>query len=94
MTTQLSEKEIKAIKKSNKESMGDVLKIWDEVSKIKQAMEVSFEEYPYEMPRLLYHQHQNILKSLLNDKMEELEFIEKMIDAQNTKYKPLDFVNN
>ena len=81
-------------KKSNKESMGEVLKIWSEVNKIKQAMEVSFEEYPYEMPMHLYHQHQNILKSLLNDKMEELEFIEKMIDAQNTKYKPLDFVNN
>ena len=94
MTTELSEKEIKAIKKSNKESMDDVLKIWDEISKIKQAMEVNIEDYPYEMPKLLYYQHQSILKSLLNDKMEELEFIEKMIDAQNTKYKPLDFVNN
>ena len=81
-------------KTSNKESMGEVLKIWTEIDKINGALSVSFDEYPYEMPRLLYHQHKNILKSLLNDKMEELEFIEKMIDAQNTKYKPLDFVNN
>lgn len=91
---QLSEKQKLEIKKNNQESMDDVLKIWEEIDRLKQAMEVSIDKYPYETPLFLYNQHQNILKSLLNDKMDELKFIEKIIDSQNTKYNSLDYVNS
>ena len=80
-------------KKSNKESMTDVIKIWKKVGKIKEAMKVGPESYPYGLSQDFYNKHQNYLKLLLQEEMDKLSFIEKMIDAQNTKYKPLDFIN-
>ena len=80
-------------RKSNKESMTDVIKIWKKIDKIKEAMKVGPELYPYGLSQYFYNKHQNYLKLLLQEEMDKLSFIEKMIDAQNTKYKPLDFIN-
>lgn len=73
--------------KNNLESMPNVLKIWEEINKIKEAQKVKPKDYPYGLQEEFYNKHQNHLSSLLNNKFKELEFIEKMIDAQNTKYK-------
>ena len=81
-------------KKFNKESMTDVIKIWKKVDEIKKAMKATPESYPYGLRKEFYNKHQSYLKLLLQEEMDKLSFIEKMIDAQNTKYKPLDFINN
>lgn len=73
--------------KSNSESMPDVMKIWDEIKLIQDAQKVEFKHYPYGLTQDFYNKHQNHLSSLLIEKFEQLDFIEKMIDAQNTKYK-------
>lgn len=86
MTKTLSKKE-KLRVKSNSESMHDVIEIWAEINKIRKAQKVEFKDYPYGLTREFYNKHQSHISSLLNDKFEELDFIEKMIDAQNTKYK-------
>ena len=57
-------------------------------------MKVTPESYHYGLRKEFYNKHQNYLKLLLQEEMDKLSFIEKMIDAQNTKYKPLDFINN
>jgi hypothetical protein len=86
MKTKLSKKE-KLRVKSNSESMHDVIEIWAEINKIKKAQKVEFKDYPYGLSLDFYNKHQNHIASLLSEKFEELDFIEKMIDAQNTKYK-------
>ena len=86
MTKTLSKKE-KLRVKSNSESMHDVIKIWDEIRLIQNAQKVKFKDYPYGLTREFYNKHQNHIASLLSEKFEELDFIEKMIGAQNTKYK-------
>ena len=86
MTKILSKKE-KLRVKSNSESMHDVIKIWGEIRLIQNAQKVEFKDYPYGLTIEFYNKHQSHISSLLNDKFEELDFIEKMIDAQNTKYK-------
>jgi hypothetical protein len=73
--------------KSNSESMPDVIKIWNEIKLIQDAQKVEFKDYPYGLTIDFYNRHQNHLSSLLIEKFEQLDFIEKMIDAQNTKYK-------
>ena len=73
--------------KSNSESMPDVMKIWNEIRLIQNAQKVEFKDYPYGLSLDFYNKHQNHIASLLSEKFEELDFIEKMIDAQNTKYK-------
>lgn len=86
MTKTLSKKEQLKIK-TNSESMPDVMKIWDEIKLIQDAQKVKFKDYPYGLTQEFYNKHQNHLSSLLIEKFEQLDFIEKMIDAQNTKYK-------
>ena len=73
--------------KSNSESMSDVMRIWDEIKLIQKAQSVEFKDYPYGLSLDFYNKHQIHIASLLSEKFEELDFIEKMIDAQNTKYK-------
>lgn len=86
MTKTLS-KEEKLRLKSNSESMSDVMKIWNEIKLIQDAQKVEFKDYPYGLTIDFYNKHQNYLSLLLTEYFEQLEFIEKMIDAQNTKYK-------
>ena len=71
----------------NSESMPNVLKIWEEIRMLQEAQKVEPKSYPYGLQGDFYNKHQNHITSLLNDKFDELDFIEKMIDAQNTKYK-------
>ena len=85
--TKVLSKEEKLRVKSNSESMGDVVRIWDEIKLIQNAQRVEFKDYPYGLTIDFYNKHQSHIASLLSDKFEELDFIEKMIDAQNIKYK-------
>lgn len=79
----------KKLRKNDLECMATVKSIWIEISHIQNGLTKKHEEYPYGLSLDFYNKHQSFLQSLLNDKMEELEFMEKMIDAENTKYKSL-----
>lgn len=80
-------KEEKLKLKSNSESMSDVMKIWNEIKLIQDAQKVEFKDYPYGLTIDFYNKHQNHLSLLLTENFEQLDFIEKMIDAQSIKYK-------